>query len=206
VGTTPGVKAYWSPALALLAVVAAACGEKRSVAVSQSEREHVPDRPLRVDARAGTFRGLRMRDSEADVRARFGPARCSSRSPAQPLGEDYYDIGGPTSFRAPRGGGPGRDCPMRYRRLVVFMFAGGVYGFVSTDPRAETERGVGPGDPQALVSQRYPDARCEVANEGTEYTTFPLCTIVVEPGKRLYFGGDPIKSVWLIVSSRRALR
>ena len=28
---------------------------------------------------------------------------------------------------------------------------------------------------------------------------------VVEPGKRLYFGGDPIKSVWLMVSSRSAL-
>ena len=160
-----------------------------------------------MDVRAlGSFRGLRLRDSEGDVRARFGAAKCSDLSPAQPLGEDYYDIGGPTSYSIPHGKGPGRACHMRYRQLLVVLFPGGVHGFVTTDPRAQTEDGVGPGDPQSLVLQRYPNARCETANEGTEWTTFPLCTVVVSPGRRLYFGADPIRSIWLIASTRRGLR
>lgn len=95
---------------------------------------------------------------------------------------------------------------MRYRQLLVVLFPGGVHGFVTTDPRAQTEDGVGPGDPQSLVLQRYPNARYETANEGTEWTTFPLCTVVVSPGRRLYFGADPIRSIWLIASARRGLR
>jgi hypothetical protein len=198
----------FAPSLVLLVLVAtvAGCGDAaRPVPAAQPAPEHVPADPLPVDTRAGTFRGLAFRDSEAAVRKRFGKARCSTTAPMQPLGEDYYDIGGPTHFVPPRGKGLKRDCFMRYRRLVVLMFSGGAYGFVSTDTRAQTEQGVGPGDPQALVRERYPGARCEVANEGTEWSTFPLCTVVLAPGKRLYFGGDPIRSVWLIATSRRAL-
>ena len=62
---------------------------------------------------------------------------------------------------------------MRYRQLVVFLFAGARTG--SWPPiHAQTEDGVGPRDAHALVAQRHPNARCEIANEGTEYTTFPL--------------------------------
>lgn len=210
-GISADVDARILGATALVLISATACGDAaRSPATDKPTvrlvRDHVPERALTVDTRAGSFRGLRLRNSEADVRARFGAAKCSDSSPAQPLGEDYYDIGGPTYFREPRGTGPGRACHMRYRQLVVFLFPGGVHGFMATDPRAQTEDGVGPGDPQALVPQRYPNARCETANKGTEYTTFPLCTVVLRPGRRLYFGADPIRSVWLIATTRRGLR
>ena len=188
-------------------ITTAACGDTARAPDARLVRDHVPEHALTVDTRAGSFHGLRLRDSEADVRARFGAAKCSNRSRGEPLGEDYYDIGGPTYFREPRGTGPGpAACHMRYKRLVVFLFPGGVHGFVTTDPRAQTEHGVGPGDPQALVRQRYPNARCEIANEGTEWSTFPLCTVVLRPGRRLYFGADPIRSVWLIASTRSGLR
>jgi len=193
--------------MALLLIAASACGDAaRAPATNEPARDHVPARALTIDTRAGSFRGLQLGDSEADVHERFGAASCSTTSRAQPLGEDYYDIGGPTYFHEPRGAQPGRACHMRYRRLVVFMFPGGVHGFATTDPRAQTEQGVGPGDPQALVSQRYPNARCEIANQGTEYATFPLCTVRLRPGRHLYFGADPIRSVWLIASTRRGLR
>ena len=83
------------------------CGEApERAAQERAAQDHVPKRPLRVDTRKGTFRGVRMFDSEKRVRARLGAARCSSASPMQPLGEDYYDIGGPTHFVPPpaRGG------------------------------------------------------------------------------------------------------
>lgn len=52
---------------------------------------------------------------------------------------------------------------------------------------------------------RYPAADRRTANEGSEYVTFPLCEIRLCTGRLLAFGGDPIKSVWLVAQSQRAL-
>ena len=57
-----------------------------------------------------------------------------------------------------------------------------------------------------LLPGRLVSGRVSVtANEDTEYATFPLCEVQPRPGVHLYFGGDPIKSIWLIITSDAAL-
>lgn len=57
-----------------------------------------------------------------------------------------------------------------------------------------------------LVEERYPDADCRTANEGTEYTNFPLCEVRACEGRLLAFGGDPIESVWLVAETAAGWR
>ena len=73
--------------------------------------------------------------------------------------DDYYDIGGPTSFGSP-GRGPSEDETLRYDKRAYFATDGRVSGWVITSERAETPEGVGVGDGRDLVERRYPRADC----------------------------------------------
>jgi hypothetical protein len=165
--------------------------------------DDTPDDPLVLDPVRGTYRGIALGDRERALVRRVGrPERRGSNEPAEPLGEDYYEVGGPTTHDIP----PGDEETLRYRELSVFLVRGRVYGWVTTSERAETPEGIGVGDSRALVQERYPDADCYIGNEGTEYVTFPVCEVELCSGRRLVFGGDRIKSVWLIAETRAALR
>lgn len=62
------------------------------------------------------------------------------------------------------------------------------------------------GTPEGTASETpaiSPHADCYTANEGSEYATFALCTIRVCRGRLLAFGGDPIKSIWLLAETNR---
>lgn len=160
-----------------------------------------PEDPLTVDWREGSYEGVALRSSVAVLIARIGrPERRGSEEPAEPIGEDYYDIGGPTSFGSP-GTGPGKNETLRFEGRAFFATGDRISGWVTTSSRAETPEGVGVGDSNEIVEKRYPDAECRTANAGTEYSTFPLCEVRVCKGRRLAFGGDPIKSVWLVAES-----
>jgi hypothetical protein len=158
------------------------------------------------DWEQGRFEGVRLGDGTARVVRVIGrPARRGPKQPFEPFGEDFYDIGGMTSFRTPNVGGVGDYEALRYRRLVVAVIGRKVIAWGTTDPRAQTPEGVGVGDSQELVEQRYPSARCFVQNEGTEYTTYPFCKARVCKGRLLGFGGDPIRSLWLAAETRAGL-
>ena len=162
-----------------------------------------PENPLTVDWRKGTYEGVALRSTSADLIARLGkPEKRGGDEPAEPIGEDYYDIGGPTSFGSP-GRGPSEDETLRFEDRSFFATDGRISGWVTTSERAETPEGVGVGDSRELVKQRYPAADCRTGNEGTEYATFPLCEIRVCSGRLLVFGGDPIKSVWLAAETKK---
>ena len=45
------------------------------------------------------------------------------------------------------------------------------------------------------MRRAFPDSYCAVANEGTEYISFPYCTGRVAPGVFVWFGYDPVRSV-----------
>ena len=60
---------------------------------------------------------------------------------------------------------------------------------------AVTRAGVGVGDDLDDVRAAYPAAECDTANEGGEYTQFDYCTLRVAPGRYLWFGYDPVRSV-----------
>lgn len=164
-----------------------------------------PSNPLTVDWHQGRYEAIALRSSTATLIRRLGePVRRGANERANPIGADYYEIGGPTAFRSP-GDAYSKDTVLRYKRRSFFASNRRIYGWVTTDARAQTPEGVGIGDSRDLVTKRYPEADCRTANEGSEYVTFPLCEVRVCTGRLLAFGGDPIKSVWLVAQSQRAL-
>ena len=156
-----------------------------------------------VDERAGTYGGASLADPVGALRRRFGPPIPSQRDEIMPPGAEYYEVGLPPSFRSP----PmlrGREGVLRYREMSWFLVGRRAYGFITLELGARSARGVRVGDPQRRVRERYREARCHIANEGTEWPEYPLCEIVVRPGVRLWFGNDPIRSITYVVSADRA--
>jgi hypothetical protein len=158
--------------------------------------------PLRIDERSGSYRGIEFGAPIREVVRRFGYPGGGHSGSEVPIGVDYYDVGGPTVSSSPLGD----THTLRYHGVAFLTGQRRVYGFVTVDLRAETRFGVRIGDPQARVRERYRGAKCEIANEGTEYATFPLCTVMVSDGRYLWFGGDPVKSIWLAAQTRAGLR
>ena len=181
--------------LAGVAMLAAGCGS--------AERDGERD-ALVLDWEQGEFAGIQLGDRDARLRRVLGPPlRRGAAEPFQPIGEDFYAIGGLTNFKSPTIG-RGSDT-LRYRRRVFLTTGGRVSAWGTTDPRARTPEGVGIGDDQALVERRFRHASCATQNAGTEYATYPLCRVRVCAGRLLGFGGDPIRSIWLAAETRRAL-
>jgi hypothetical protein len=161
--------------------------------------------PVTVDWRNGTLDGIGLRSKIAAVVRTLGkPERRGFQNQASPVGEDYYEIGGPTSFGLPFRRRVFPD-QLGYRDLTIFTARDRVYAWVTTSERARTSEGVGVGDSQQLVEGRYPRADCYTANEGTDYPTFPLCEVQVCEKRTLYFGADPVRSIWLVAENRRGL-
>ena len=139
---------------------------------------------------------------------RHGRVRRSINVRITPPGVDYYEVGGPTSFGPPavlrRARAPEKGDVRYARRMSYFIDTERVWGFMTVEAGAHTRGGVTIGDAQDVVRERYPDADCFVANEGTEYVTFPLCKVVVRKGLHLWFGADPVQSIWLAAEGSRA--
>ena len=174
--------------------------------VVRPARDRDPDNPLTVDWRRGTYEGLRLGDRTAKLVAVVGePEKRGPNERAEPVGEDFYDIGGMTNFTWPDYRSPARDEELRYRRRVFSMSAGRLTSWGTTDDRAETPEGVGVGDSRQIVEERYPKADCYIENEGSEYPTYPFCLVRVCRGRLLGFGGEPIKSVWLAAETKEAV-
>jgi hypothetical protein len=160
---------------------------------------------MTVDWRKGMLDGIGLRSTTAAVEKAFGPpGRRGFQNQASPIGEDYYEIGGPTSFGLPF---KKRVYPdqLGYTDRTIFTARDRVFAWVTTSERAETAEGVGVGDSGRLVERRYPRADCYLANEGTDYPTFPLCEVKVCDHRTLYFGADPIRSIWLVAENRHGL-
>jgi hypothetical protein len=172
---------------------------------SSSEEPHDP---LVLDWKRGTYEGLRLGHDSAKLRRILGPPlRHGPEEPFEPIGEDFYEIGGLTNFADPKiGTAPGGSSTLRYRRRVFLTTAHRLTAWGTTDHRAQTPEGVGIGDRQELVTRRYPAADCFIQNEGTEYPEYPLCRVRVCAGRLLGFGGDPIKSLWLAAETKTGLK
>lgn len=112
-----------------------------------------------------------------------------------PLGEDFYDAGGPTTVSPPPRTGPIKA--YSYRSVAFQAASERVFALVVTDLRARTRRGAGVGDSLARIRAVYPNVRCFSANEGSEYPRYPACEGRV--GRRIWawFGRDPVRSISL---------
>jgi hypothetical protein len=151
-----------------------------------------PDEPLVIDAERGTYRGLQIGLRKADARSLLGdpPERADVEGDETPVGVDYSDISAPSSY-------PAWD-KWRYEGFAVFFAKGQVQGFVTTSDRSETREGVGVGDSLDLVEDRYTGVTCDAltAYESSIPET-PYCTGGIADDRQIWFGGDPIDSIWV---------
>ena len=179
-----------------------------TVVVASCSSSDEPTDPLVLDWKRGTYEGIRLGDESAKLKRVIGPPQARGRHERfEPIGEDFYDIGGLTNFGSPDlGGATGDFETLRYRRRVFATDGDKVTAWGTTDQRARTPEGVGIGDDRELVERHYPDARCFTQNEGTEYVNYPLCRVRVCAGRLLAFGGEPIKSIWLAAETKTGLQ
>jgi hypothetical protein len=158
-------------------------------------RDVSPAHPIMVDELRAAYERVRFGDPASRVRRLFGrPGGDPGNS--SPLGSDFYADGGPSTWRPP--GRQARDGALRYRGRAFLASDDRIYGFVITDRRAQTNKGVGIGDSLKIAKRLYPQMRCDVVNEGTEYTAFPACRGRIAPNRYLGFGQDPIRTITLM--------
>ena len=174
---------------------------------SEPPKDRKPKNPAVLDWRHGTYDEIGFRTKTADVLRTLGrPVRRGRDEPLEPVGEDFDEIGGPDTFDEPRPEQDRTEDVLRYRDLVVLVDYRGVYGWVTTSPRAQTPEGVGVGDDLGLVSERFSGAECD-DGEGSEHRMAANCDVwLCLANRRLVFGGDPIRSVWLLALTAEGLR
>lgn len=181
---------------AVLTLGTAACGAVRSAAPAG----------IVIDDAHPSYRGVSLGDTHKHLIARLGKAPVDTTSNdvlLEPYGvsDDDYAFGlpvigpDPPPFSRKR---PPIDRTVSYRHLVfaVSSTRAGVYYFAVTAPGARTKRGVGIGDSLTRARKAYGGVlRCDMANKGTEYTTFPYCGARLARHRYIYFGQDPIRSI-----------
>jgi hypothetical protein len=170
-------------------------------------RGSVPGDLLVLDWKRGTYEGVRLGDDAARlIRVLGRPGKRGRNEPIEPIGENFYDIGGLTNYGSPDIAAAGDYEVLRYRWRVFSIVGDRVTSWGTTDDRAQTPEGVGVGDSRELVERRYTNANCFIQNEGTEYVTYPVCRVRVCKGRQLGFGGEPIRSIWLVAETKTGLK
>ena len=162
-------------------------------------------RPKVLDEVRGRYRGTAIGDRRSAALRRQGkPPRAKSKDDNGPVDSDFYEDGTPSSW-SPPGASSFYLGDLNYRGRSYLIEDGRgdppVYGFIITDRRAQTARGVGIGDTLAYARRRYPQLRCDVVNQGTEYVAFPACRARIAPRRYLGFGQNPIRSISLMTVS-----
>jgi hypothetical protein len=157
--------------------------------------DDAPERELLLNERAGSYRGVRLGDTEEAVRRRLGEP--GGGEGFVPLDETFGEIGGPPAVRVwPL---DSRETPkaLRYDGLAVLVGTDGVYAIIVSEP-AHTLRGVAIGDPLRQARRVY-DVGCGegVAGErlGGGVETYPTCRGTIDGRIRIWFGEDPIRSI-----------
>lgn len=146
-------------------------------------------RPLISDE--GSYAGLGIGDSVRSVSRRFDDCQTGTGA-TTPLAYDFLtENAGPTV-----GAPPGDKEQLNVRcQLASFLAYDQVFAVYVVDPAAETPRGIGRGDSLTEARDAYPEVRCTVQNEGTEYGTFPQCYGRLRGGPGVWFGGDPVRMI-----------
>ena len=171
--------------------------------------DDAPIGSVTLDERRGAIHGVGLGASKAEVRARFGDYGTKPEPyPIEPLEVDEEEgSGGPWSVATgPHHVGPGglggEQVTLRYRGASFFVRNDRVFGFMVTDPDAQTLRGMSVGDDLAEVKEAYPELGCEPESQGD--TTAPQkahCAGRAKQGRFVYFGGDPVESITVMERS-----
>jgi hypothetical protein len=178
-------------------VVCAACGSDPE----PPEPDPTPDPRATVDELAGTYRGVGIGSTRDEAELVLGRLETGPNDPLAPIGGDPVDLGFPPAPQDPRPS-PGIAI-WRFDDVAMAAGRGRAWLVAVAAQDAFTRAGVGVGSDLDDVRAAYPAADCDTANEGTEYTPFDYCTLRVAPGRYLWFGNDPVRSLTM---SREPLR
>lgn len=166
------------------------------VYLDQRVVDRTPSRPLLVDERTGAYRGVAPGTRVAQVVSLFGrPVPGSDDLGPSPLGAGAAELSGPSSLSVTQS--------WRYRDLAVLHARGTVRGYLTTDPRAETAAGVGIGDSLTIARRAYAGLECGGQTIGSDASNpaYLACSGRLPGGDEIWFGGDPIDSIWVLQGS-----
>ncbi len=177
-------------AAALIAAAAlAGCGSDQDAPAAELASRG----PATVDEGAGTYRGVGLGSTRDEARRELGRLESGATDPLAPIGTDPVDVGVPPSPQEPRDSGG--IAIWRFEDAVMAAGRGRAWLVTVAADDAITGEGVGVGSELDDVRAAYPDAECDTANEGTEYTQFEYCTLRVASERYLWFAYDPVRSV-----------
>jgi hypothetical protein len=155
-----------------------------------------PSPPVLVDPVAGVADSVRLGDTRAGAVAKLGPAPpWNGDQSVEPLEEDWDEIGAPSTMSL------SRPYVLRYPHTTVELDDGRVVAIVTAERNARTPVGVRVGDALEEARRAYPALRCWDAPAGGGQGTYPVCSGRLRPGRWLWFGEDPIRSI--SIASRR---
>jgi hypothetical protein len=105
--------------VASLLVLPAVLAAGAAVALGSCDSSDEPREVLLLDWKRGTYEGVRLGDHSAKLQRVLGrPEQRGRNESFEPIGEDFYDIGGLTNFGSPDIGAVGDFETLRYRRRV----------------------------------------------------------------------------------------
>jgi hypothetical protein len=145
-----------------------------------------------LDVNAGTYGGVGLGSTVADVRARFGAGESAPNGPAAPLGDEFSEVGGALSIPLPHGGRVASRDILRYDDVAFLLADGRVFALVVTagGEIGRSLRDVARGD--AL--------RCAETSGGGEYREYPYCVGRIAD-HFIWYGEDPVRSITLSETS-----
>jgi hypothetical protein len=171
------------PVACVLALAGCGTGEGKADAPAA-------ERVQRIDVTAGTYRGVGLGDSVADLHRELGQREeAGEDEPAVPLRGETY---GPWVIAY-----GDEMCPpslYRYEHAVFEFTCDELLWTEINEPGAATAEDVAVGDPLDTVQEAYPDAECGTAGGG-EYEEYPACAVKLALERFAWFGGDPIVSI-----------
>jgi hypothetical protein len=150
-----------------------------------------------IDELRGTYRGVGIGDSAAEVRRVFGPREDAGDGPFTPLGAgSFAEVGGAMFIAAAGIPHTGRDSELlRYQNVSFLLLDHRVYALMITADGAATQEGLAIGHDLDKAGERYEDLNCEDAEIGDFGETFPFCAGQLAPQRHIWFGQDPIRSI-----------
>jgi hypothetical protein len=164
----------------------------------EAEEEPAPRSARVIDEVRGTYRGVGIGDSAAEVRRVFGPREDAGDGPFTPLGAGSFAEVGGAMFIASPGMIPHtpRDPELlRYRDVSFLLLDERVFALMITANGAATQEGLAIGHDLDGAGERYDALNCKDAEIGDFGETFPFCAGRVAPQRHIWFGQDPIRSI-----------
>jgi hypothetical protein len=167
------------------------------IGYQDDDDETLPSAVRVIDEVRGTYRGVGIGDSAAEVRRVFGPREDAGDGPFTPRGAgSFAEVGGAMFIASPGIPHTPRDPELlRYQDVSFLLLDDRVFALMITADGAATQEDLAIGHDLDGADERYDALNCEDVEIGDFGETFPFCAGRVAPQRHIWFGQDPIKSI-----------